>query len=166
MNVDEIALSTLTYNGLLREIAGTGPHDSHQYAVADYPATQASLATGALVEAHVSDPTTDSSERRLLLHDGLASVLIAPVGQQHDPLGVLEFRHRTHRRWTKPDIDLARTLADHIGNAMLRMGDAEWQLTLAEELGHRNRRPVVVPPDRGAAGQPEASWPGRSAAHV
>jgi EAL domain-containing protein (putative c-di-GMP-specific phosphodiesterase class I) len=137
MDVDEIALSTLTGHGRLTELSATGPHDARSFAVAEFPATQYALATGAMTEAHVSDSSTDAAERDLLVRDCQASVLITPVGTIQDPLGVLEFRHRTDRRWTKQDVDLARTLADHIASALLRMHDAEWQPSLADDYhGH------------------------------
>jgi EAL domain-containing protein (putative c-di-GMP-specific phosphodiesterase class I) len=133
MNVDEIALSTLDSNGQLSEASGTGPHDRRSYDLADFPATQYSLATGVLTEAHVHDPSSDPAELALLIRDGLASVLIAPLGRPDDPLGVLEFRHATHRRWTKRDVDLARTLAEHVTSALLRMHEAEWPLDPADD---------------------------------
>jgi EAL domain-containing protein (putative c-di-GMP-specific phosphodiesterase class I) len=132
MNVDEISLSTLDQNGMLFEASGTGPHDRRSYDIRDFPATKYSLTTGVVTEAHVSDPSSDPAERALLVRDGLASVLIAPLGGPEDPLGVLEFRHGTHRRWTKRDVDLARTLADHVTSALLRMHDAEWPLNHAD----------------------------------
>ena len=128
MDVDEIALSTLDSNGMLSEASGTGPQDQRSYDIRDFPATKYSLTTGVVTEAHVSDLNSDPAERALLFRDGLASVLIAPLGGPEDPLGVLEFRHGTHRRWTKRDVDLARTLADHVTSALLRMHDAEWPL--------------------------------------
>jgi len=132
MDVDEIALSTLDSNGMLSEASGTGPHDQRFYDIRDFPATKYSLTTGVVTEAHVSDLRSDPAERALLFRDGLASVLIAPLGEPEDPLGVLEFRHGTHRRWTKRDVDLARTLADHVTSALLRMHDAEWPLDDAD----------------------------------
>jgi EAL domain-containing protein (putative c-di-GMP-specific phosphodiesterase class I) len=133
MNVDEIALSTLTPDGLLTEVSGTGPHDAHSYALSDFPATKHTLATGTMTEAHTSDASTDPAERDLLIRDRMASVLITPLGTPDNPLGVLEFRHRTHRRWTKHDLDLARTLAEHITSALRRMHDAEWQAALTDD---------------------------------
>jgi EAL domain-containing protein (putative c-di-GMP-specific phosphodiesterase class I) len=132
MNVDEIALSILSANGMLAEASGTGPHDQRSYDIRDFPATEYSLTTGVVTEAHVSDASSDPAERALLLRDGLASVLIAPLGGPDDPLGVLEFRHGTHRRWTKRDVEVARTLADHVTSALLRMNDAEWPLNHAD----------------------------------
>ena len=125
LGVDEIALSTLIDGEQLREVSCTCALPDHaRYWLDDFPATRHALMTGTMVEAHVADDNTDSAERHLLERDGFASLLLTPILIGSTPLGVLEFRHRTHRDWTSRDISSVRTLADHVAHALRRFGDS------------------------------------------
>jgi EAL domain-containing protein (putative c-di-GMP-specific phosphodiesterase class I) len=122
LDVDEIVLSTLDSAGYLRQISAAGAaSDDQLYAVAMFPATESALSTGVMVEAHLRDHTSDAAERELLAQDGLESMLLTPVMSSDGPLGILEFRHRTHRRWTSHDLYQARDLAEHVASALQRM---------------------------------------------
>jgi EAL domain-containing protein (putative c-di-GMP-specific phosphodiesterase class I) len=125
LGVDVVGLSTLTSTGVLREITTTGPDvDTYEYRVDEYPATQAALLEGTMVEAHVDDPHSDPAERALLARDGLASVLVTPVIDDGTPLGILEFSNYTHHRWTRRDLQQARTVAEHLAGTLRRLGDS------------------------------------------
>jgi GAF domain-containing protein len=120
-----VGLSTLTADGVLREITAAGADvDPHEYTVAEYPATMAALQDGTMVEAHVDDPTSDPAERALLARDGFASLLVTPVIDEGTPIGILEFTNYTHHRWTRRDIVQARTVAEHLAGTLRRMGDS------------------------------------------
>jgi EAL domain-containing protein (putative c-di-GMP-specific phosphodiesterase class I) len=124
LGVDEVALSTLSDGDQLREVSSTSIHrDPEAYLLVDLPATRHALATGTMVEAHVADETSDRAERELLARDGYASLLLAPILINNTPLGIVEFRHRSHRDWTTRDITNVRTLADHIAQALSRLTD-------------------------------------------
>jgi EAL domain-containing protein (putative c-di-GMP-specific phosphodiesterase class I) len=124
VGVDELTLSVLSESERLREVSSTSVvRDGTEYRVRDFPATQHALSTGSMVEAHVGDEGTDGAERALLVQDGFASLLLTPVIIGNNPLGILEFRHRTHRSWTTRDISHARTLADHLAHALDRLAD-------------------------------------------
>jgi EAL domain-containing protein (putative c-di-GMP-specific phosphodiesterase class I) len=126
LGVDVVGLSTLTADGILREITTTGGEiDPRGYAIKDYPATQAALLDATMMEAHVSDPHSDPAERALLERDGFASLLLTPVIVAGEPLGVLEFSHLTHHQWTRRDIAAARTVAAHIASVLKRMRDRD-----------------------------------------
>jgi EAL domain-containing protein (putative c-di-GMP-specific phosphodiesterase class I) len=121
--IDVIGLSILTDHTHLREVTAIGdPVDPRSYPLADFPATRSALLTGAMVEAHVDDPHTDAAERAVLAEFQLTSLLIAPLIGNGTPLGILEFSHRTPRRWTSHDLKQARTLADHVTSVLLRLG--------------------------------------------
>jgi len=125
IGVDVIGLSTLD-RGELREIAAAGsPIDRRNYLVRDFPATQAALVTGATIEAHLGDPLTDQAERILMQAQHLESVLITPLIRQGVPLGVLEFSHRSRKRWSTYEIKQARNLADHLTHVLFRLAGAE-----------------------------------------
>jgi EAL domain-containing protein (putative c-di-GMP-specific phosphodiesterase class I) len=122
LGVDAIGLSTVVDGGLLQEVSAAGqPVDARLYALRDFPATQAALQSAMMIEAHVSDPESDPAERALLAHQQMASLLVTPVVGGGTPLGVLEFRHRTHHRWTNDELTHARTLAEHIANVLVRL---------------------------------------------
>jgi EAL domain-containing protein (putative c-di-GMP-specific phosphodiesterase class I) len=122
LGVDVIGLSTLTDDGRLTEVTAAGASvDAHPYPVAEFPATQFALITGTMVETHLDDPHSDAAERALLAEQKLASLLITPLIGNGAALGILEFSHRTRRRWTSHDINQARTLADHVTSVLLRL---------------------------------------------
>jgi EAL domain-containing protein (putative c-di-GMP-specific phosphodiesterase class I) len=124
LGVDVVGLSTLTASGVLREVTATGADiDPREYQVGEYPATQAALLAGTMLEAHVNDPHSDPAERALLTRDGFASVLVTPVIDEGTPLGILEFSSYTHHRWTRRDLLQARTVADHLAGTLRRLGD-------------------------------------------
>ena len=50
-----------------------------------------------------------------------ASLLMIPITISDQPIGVLEFTHRTHRRWTTHDIANGRGLAAHLAQALRRI---------------------------------------------
>lgn len=122
LGIDVIGLSAVLDGGLLQEISAAGaPIDAQLYALREFPATRVALESAMMVEAHVNDPDSDPAERALLARVGMASLLLTPVVGGGVPLGVLEFRHRTHRRWTNDEMRHARTLAEHIANVLLRL---------------------------------------------
>jgi EAL domain-containing protein (putative c-di-GMP-specific phosphodiesterase class I) len=125
LGVDVIGLSTLSNDGYLHEITASGADlDPHRYALADFPATRDALAGATVTEAHLNDPYTDTAERSLLARDGFASVLVTPVIRHDERLGILEFSTREHHQWTRRDVVRARTIADHLASALLRIRDA------------------------------------------
>lgn len=122
LGMDVIGVSLLRADGTLREIASTNTAvDPTLYRLADYPASRMVLETGNTVEAHLSDATTDGNERRLMRALGYASLLMIPLTADGQSVGLLEFAHRTPRRWTSQDIAHGRGLARHISSALPRM---------------------------------------------
>jgi EAL domain-containing protein (putative c-di-GMP-specific phosphodiesterase class I) len=120
--IDVISASVLDPEGILREITSSGAAiDTAAYAVRDYPATRTVLETGDAVEVHVEDAEADPAEVAWLRRRRNASLLILPLSVGEHCIGVLEFMHRTHRRWSTGDIVNARALATHLGNALLRV---------------------------------------------
>lgn len=122
LGIDIIALSTLDAHAVLREISCAGDTvDTAPYRLEDYPATRTALETGIMTEAHLGDPMSDPAERAVMQADGVASLLLTPVIGRGRQLGILEFRHRSHRRWSGSDLTQARVLAEHLASVLLRM---------------------------------------------
>jgi GAF domain-containing protein len=121
LGVDVIGVSILGEEATLREITSSNREiDPVEYLLADYPATRSVLETGNTVEAHLSDPTTDGNERRLMSAFGYASLLMIPIYVHGQAVGLVEFAHRSPRRWTSQDIAHGRGLARHLGHAVPR----------------------------------------------
>lgn len=122
LGIDVIGVSLVGADGSLREIASSNRElDPVEYRLADYPATKHVLDTGNTVEAHLSDPTTDGNERRLMSAFGYASLLMIPIYVEGQAIALLEFAHRSPRRWTSQDIAHGRGLARHLGHALPRI---------------------------------------------
>ena len=122
LGVDVVGVSVVDGGGVLREVsAGGSVIDTTPYELADYPATRDVLVSGHTVEVHVSDVDADPAERRLLIELGHASLLMIPLLMDGRAIGVLEFAHRSHRRWTTQDVAHARGLAAHLVNALARI---------------------------------------------
>jgi GAF domain-containing protein len=122
IEVDVIGVSILSGTLNLREIASTDELDPRVYALTDYPATQAVMNGREPLEIQLADPGADVAERELMTELDYASMLLVPVSDGTKTIGVLEFAHRTPRRWTAHDIAHARGLADHLAPALLRLG--------------------------------------------
>jgi EAL domain-containing protein (putative c-di-GMP-specific phosphodiesterase class I) len=132
LGIDSISLSTLSSRGTLREVSCTGaPLDDLEFVVSDYPATRRALDTGMMFEAHLDDPMSDPSEVAQMAVDGTVSMLLAPVIGRGQRLGILEFGHRSHRRWSSHDIVQANILAEHVANVLLRLGEAVEDVSIA-----------------------------------
>ena len=106
----------------MQEILAVGAApDRTTYRVADFPATARALRENTLIETHLTDLHSDAAERAFLTELGYASQLLTPIHHGDHPAGVLEYLHRTHRRWTNRDITHARLLAAHLTNTLNRM---------------------------------------------
>ncbi len=136
LDIDNIGVSIVDADQRLREITSSGEIiDPTSYPLAQYPATQSVLETGNTVEIHLDDPHADPGEKQVLEKLGHASLLMIPFVVGGQPVGILEFSHRSHRRWTSHDIAHGRGLAAHLGHAFLRVGD---------RIADREQRPAVA----------------------
>lgn len=120
--IDAIGVSVVGDDGVLREITSSGAAiDTVPYSISEYPATQAVLDGGSIVEVHVNDPSADPAEVAVLRRLGQASLLMLPFSVAGRRIGVLEFGQHTHRRWTSRDIAHAQGLANHLAHALERL---------------------------------------------
>jgi EAL domain-containing protein (putative c-di-GMP-specific phosphodiesterase class I) len=123
IGVDIIGVSIVANGMNLREIASTGEAlDTTVYSLADYPTTLAVLDGAGAVEIQLADPNSDSAERALMQSLGHASLLLVPVYDGRRTIGILEFAHRTPRRWSTQDIAHAQGLAEHLSPVLQRLG--------------------------------------------
>jgi EAL domain-containing protein (putative c-di-GMP-specific phosphodiesterase class I) len=131
LNVDNVSVSVLTADphaaqpdsrSELQEIITVGgAPDTTTYQLADFPATERALRQDTLIETQLADVHSDPAERAFLNQVGYASQLLTPIQSGDHPVGVLEYLHHTHRRWTNRDIRHARLLAAHLASSLDRM---------------------------------------------
>ncbi|HEY8302804.1 MAG TPA: EAL domain-containing protein [Jatrophihabitans sp.] len=122
LGVDMIGVSILSANLQLCEIASTEELDPTRYPIVDYPATHAAMARHATLEVQVDDAGADLAERELMTDFGYTSLLVVPVVHGGHAVGIVEFAHRTSRRWSAQDVAHARGLAAHLSPVLRRLG--------------------------------------------
>lgn len=137
LGVDTIGVSILTGSMCLREIASTEALDNESYALARYPMTAAVLNGAGPMEVQLSDLDADPAERALMRRLGHASMLLVSVVHAGRAIGVVEFAHRTPRRWTAQDVAHARGLAEHLSPVLRRLGVGAAPARLTSEVGAR-----------------------------
>ena len=104
------------------EIASTEELDPTCYTIVDYPATHAAMVRRTTLEVQVEDAAADLAERELMADFGYQSLLVVPVVAGRRSLGIVEFAHRTPRRWSAQDVAHARGLAAHLSPVLQRLG--------------------------------------------
>lgn len=122
LGVDMIGVSILSATMKLCEIASTEELDPTCYTIVDYPATHAAMARRTTLEVQVDDEGADLAERELMADFGYASLLIVPVVYGARSVGIVEFAHRSPRRWSAQDVAHARGLAAHLSPVLRRLG--------------------------------------------
>ena len=122
LGVDMIGVSIMSANLQLREIASTEELDPTCYTIVDYPATHAAMIRRTTLEVQLSDAGADLAERELMADFGYQSLLVVPVVAGGRALGVVEFAHRSARRWSAQDVAHARGLAAHLSPVLQRLG--------------------------------------------
>ena len=117
-----IGVSLLGADGGLREIVATGaPIDPAVYYLADYPATAHALNDAVMLEVHADRSDSDPAEQGVLHRYKMASLLLVPLLLDDVPVGILELNRTQPHRWTVRDISHARSLAEHVTHALLRL---------------------------------------------
>ena len=130
-----IGVSLLGADGGLREIVATGaPIDTVVYYLADYPATADALRDGLMLEVHADRANSDPAEQGVLHRYKMASLLLVPLVLDEQPIGILELNRSRPHRWTVRDISHARSLAEHVTHALLRL-DADPAVAAARDAG-------------------------------
>ena len=129
LGADLIGVSLLDPDDALREIVATGaPIDPTAYRLSDYPATAAALRDAVMLEVHADQPDSDPAERAVLHRYGMASMLLVPLLIEGRPIGVLELNRSRPHRWTGRDVGHARSLAEHVAHAVIRLNaDPGWR---------------------------------------
>ena len=93
-------------------------------------------------------------------------MLLVPLyAQSGHAIGVLEFHHRTIRRWAVRDITVARMLAEHVAQALARL-DPLLRRPVPRRPLSRRFRPARLRAGRSGSADQADHEPGYSAASI
>jgi GAF domain-containing protein len=88
-------------------------------ALADYPADEAALLGGLIVEQRVSDPEVDELNREWMVAHGEQTSLSVPLAYEGEPIGMLVFVElEEERRFTDDERELATALGEQAAAAI------------------------------------------------
>ena len=123
LGADEVYISRLVADQrCLEVIAGFGgPGVGLCYRLTDYPATAGVLAERRPEQVLVSDPKADPGEVRLLLAQGVKSMLMLPISDGGQSVGLLELYRRTERAWDEGTGAAARATSTQLAAVMDRL---------------------------------------------
>ncbi len=88
------------------------------FAVDDYPATAYVLEEQEAIQVMVGDPDSDPAEAELLLSLGYRSMLMVPVIQRGETLGMIEAMTMEEGPWARTEINRARIVANQLASVI------------------------------------------------
>jgi diguanylate cyclase (GGDEF)-like protein len=120
LHADKVALSQWhSAMGAVETLAESGDQsEDGLFSVDGYPATKAVLEEGEAAQVLAGDPEADGAEAELLLQQGYRSLLMVPVINRGDCLGVVEAMSEEERPWTRTEINRARIIANQLGSVI------------------------------------------------
>ena len=139
LHADKICLSRWhATDGAVETLAENGGNSGATwFRVDDYPLTAHVLDSHDAVQVLVGDPASDSREVSLLLALGHGSLLMVPVLQRGESLGILEAYSDRERPWTRAEISRARIVANQLAPVIERSsgpGARAWPGSAEEDL--------------------------------
>jgi GAF domain-containing protein len=120
LHADKIMLSKWVPEiGAVETLAETGGvSDQRLFALGDFPVTMEALARQTAAQVMTGDPRADPAEAALLLSTGYRSLLMVPVVQRGESLGIVEAMTEEERPWTRTEINRARIIANQLASVM------------------------------------------------
>jgi diguanylate cyclase (GGDEF)-like protein len=172
LHADMISLSAYcSRSGAVETLAESGePPENELFSVSDYPATARVLSEQQALQVLVADPEADTSEVELLLSLGYRSLLMVPVINRGETLGLLEAMSTDERPWTRTEINRARIIANQLSAVIQTSfrGSPSTDLAVGGTRGARSQGdptsglPQPFPPERREPGAPRRSLPGQA----
>jgi len=101
----------------------SGPADrlGHGYLISDYPLTRAVIEKGEPSTVSLADPDADPAEAKLLRELGFESLVMVAIAAHNGAWGLVEVYGEKGRRFQDEDVELARGLADEVGELLRRL---------------------------------------------
>jgi hypothetical protein len=138
--VDACLVSLLDESrAVVRDVAGSASARlnavAEEYPLRDFPITQVVVETGRSVEIAASDATADKAERELLESMGFARVLIARIGMDSRPIGIVEAYRGADRPFGPAERSQLEALCAFATNAFRR-------IEMAAQLEHNYEKTI------------------------
>ena len=120
LHADKVALSQWHQDmGVVESLAESGEQPEGEFfSVEDYPATGRVLRRQESAQVLVSDPRADRSEVDLVYSLGYRSLLMVPVVQRGESLGIVEAMCAEERPWTRTEMNRARIIANQLASVI------------------------------------------------
>jgi len=120
LHADKVVLSQWhSAIGAVETLAESGDQtDDGLYSVDDYPGTKVVLERQEAAQVLAGDPRADRAEVRLLLEQDYHSLLMVPVINRGECLGIVEAMSERERPWTRTEINRARIIANQLASVI------------------------------------------------
>jgi diguanylate cyclase (GGDEF)-like protein len=120
LHADKIALSQWhSAIGGIETLAESGEQsDDELFSVEEFPATKGVLERQEAAQVLASDPRADRAEAKLLIEEGYRSLLMVPVINRGECLGIVEAMSEEERPWTRTEINRARIIANQLASVI------------------------------------------------
>lgn len=120
LHADNICLSKWhAAEGIVETLAENGPRTNEtRFVIRDFPLTGHMLRAQEAVQVLVGDPESDPDEAELLLSLGHRSLLMVPVIQRGESVGLIEAFSDAERPWTRAEINRARIISNQFASVI------------------------------------------------
>ena len=88
------------------------------FSVDDYPTTGRALERQESAQVMAGDPRADGNEVDLILSLGYQTLLMVPVVQRGESLGIVEAMCHEERPWTRTEMNRARIIANQLASVI------------------------------------------------
>jgi diguanylate cyclase (GGDEF)-like protein len=120
LHADKVSLSQWHPDmGVVETLAESGEQPEEElFSVEEFPTTGRVLERQESAQVLVSDPRADHPEVELMFSLGYRTLLIAPVIQHGDTLGIVEAMCHEERPWTRTEMNRARIIANQLASVI------------------------------------------------
>jgi GAF domain-containing protein len=119
LDADNICLSHWdAASGTVETLAESEPSSDKRFPLAQYPLTAQVIREQSAAQVVAGADDADPHEVELLLRLGYRSLLMMPVVNQGEPLGIVEAYSRAERPWTRTEINRARIISHQFASVI------------------------------------------------
>ncbi len=120
LHADKVALSQWHPDrGAVETLAESGEQvEGEFFSTEGFPVTERVLQRREAAQVMVGDPQADQAEVELLFAQGYRSLLMVPVVQRGETLGIVEAMTEDERPWTRTEINRARIVANQLASVI------------------------------------------------
>jgi GAF domain-containing protein len=105
--------------GVVETLAESGAQPEDEcFSVDEYPSTSRVLERQESVQVMVGDPRADQKEAELMSSLGYRTLLMVPVVQRGESLGLVEAMCEEERPWTRTEMNRARIVANQLASVL------------------------------------------------